>query len=182
MNVTTVNPITAKKLIMRKYLVPLGALILLASQVAATAQNPAPSPTSGYDWAIRIDEEDRTRPAILAYEVTDTDDQPLHFFCEEGGGRIFAGIAGSPADLSEITLGSGDQTLQLAGKTDQDEMPSFTSDGIASDSLFIKAFAANGWLRMTAGGHETDMTASLRGAKAISAFVAHCNRPRSSDL
>ena len=177
MNVTTVNPITAKKLIMRKYLMPLGALILLASQVAATAQSPAPSPTSGYDWAIRIDEEDRTRPAILAYEVADTDDQPLHFSCEEGGGRIFAGIAASSVDLSEITLVSGDQTLQLRGKTELDEMPYFTSDGIGGDSPFIKAFAANGWLRMTAGGYETDMAGSPRGAEAISAFVAHCNGP-----
>lgn len=178
MNASTVNRITAKKLIMRKYFVPIAALILLASPLAVAAQSPAPNPTSGYDWAIRIDEEDRTRPAILAYEVADTDDQPLHFFCEEGTGRIVAGIAGSPADLSEITLVSGDQTLQLAGKTDQDEMPSFTSDGIAGDASFIKAFAANGWLRMTAGGHETDMAGSPRGARAISAFVAHCDGPR----
>jgi hypothetical protein len=176
-NVSSANKI-AEKVIMRKYFVPVCGLILLASQVGAAAQSPVPNPTSGYDWAIRIDEEGRTRPAILAFEVADTDDQPLNFSCEEGSGRIFAGIAGVPDDLTEITLVSGNQTLQLAGKTDQDEMPSFTSNGIAGDSSFIEAFATNGWLRMTAGGHETDMAGSLRGAKAISAFVAHCNRPR----
>ncbi len=31
--------------------------------------------------------------AILAYEVADTDDQPLNFTCEEGGDRVFAGIS-----------------------------------------------------------------------------------------
>jgi len=173
-NVSSTNKI-AEKVIMRKYFVPVCGLILLASQAAA--QSPAPSPTEGYDWAMRIDEEDRTRPAILAYEVADTDDQPLNFSCEEGGGRIFAGIAGVAGDLSGITLVSGDQVLQLAGKTDQDEMPSFTSDAIAGDSPFIKTFAANGWLQMTADGRTTDMAGSLDGAAAISGFVAHCNRP-----
>lgn len=176
-NVSSANKI-AEKVIMRKYFVPVCGLILLASQVGAAAQSPAPEPTDGYDWAIRIDQEDRTRPAILAYEVADTDDQPLNFSCEEGGGRIFAGIAGVPGDLGEITLVSGHQTLHLAGETDLDEMPTFTSDGIVGDSAFIAAFAANGWLRMTAGGHKTDMAGSPRGAAAISAFVAHCNRPR----
>jgi len=162
---------------MLKYFVPIVALTLLASQLGvAAAQSPAPDPTSGYDWAIRIDEEDPTRPAILAYEVADTDDQPLHLFCEAGAGRIFAGIVGTPSDLSEITLVSGDQMLQLKGQTDEDEMPSFTSDGIDGDSAFIKALAVNGWLRMTAGGHETDMAGSPQGAEAISAFVKHCNR------
>lgn len=138
-----------------------------------------PSPTDGYDWHLRINEEERTRPAILAYEVDGTDDQPLNFTCEEGGARIFAGISGGPVDLAALTLVSGDQTLRLRGTTEQTEiaeMPSFTSEEIDGNAPFIKAFAANGWLKMTAGGRTTDMAGDRQGAKAIADFVAHCSR------
>ena len=139
----------------------------------------APKPAEGYDWAMRIDEEDRTRPAILAYEMNDTDAQPLHFSCEEGGARIFAGIDDGPDSLSAITLTSGDQTLEIGGKTGHAEMPTFTSNEIAGSSPFFNAFAANGWLRMTADGKTTDMAGTSVGAKAVTEFVTHCNRPYS---
>lgn len=155
-----------------------------AATAAPTAQAAtkasAPKPIAGYDWALRVDEEDRTRPAILAYEMANTDDQPLNFSCEEGGARIFAGISGGPDDLNAITLVSGDQTLKLGGKTEQTEMPdmpSFTSDEIAGTSAFLKAFSSNGWLRMTANGKTSTMAGTSVGAKAIAQFVEHCNRP-----
>lgn len=150
---------------------------------AAPAEASRPAPNADYDWAMRINEEERTRPAILAYEMSNTDDQPLNFSCEEGGARIFAGINGGPHDLNALILVSGDQTLRLSGRTEQTElpeMPSFTSAGIDGRGPFIKAFAANGWLRMTADGHTTDMTAATpAGTKAIADFVAHCTRPHS---
>lgn len=148
-----------------------------AGELSQANQRKAPRPADGYDWAMRIDDKNRTRPAILAYEMTDTDDQPLYFTCEEGGGRIFAGITGGAVNLTEIALTSGDQILRLTGKTEQDEMPSFLSEEIAGDAAFIQAFATNGWLRMSAGGHTVDMAGSNEGAKTISAFVEHCNRP-----
>lgn len=161
-----------------------------AAQASQGVDRPAPAPavkeerarkpsrSAGYDWSFRIDEEVRSRPAILAYERSNTDDQRLNFTCEEGGARVFAGIAGGPANLRGMTLVSGDQKLQLGGKTEQTEipeMPSFTSDEIPGDSLFLKAFAANGWMIVTIGDAPVDMVGSSSGTKAISDFVAHCN-------
>lgn len=141
------------------------------------AHRGAPKPTEGYDWAMRVDEDDRTGPAILAYEVADTDDQPLNFACEQGGGRIFAEVDEADGDLSEITLQTGDQTLHVSGKTERAETPLFRSEEIAGNSAFIEAFAANGWLRMSMGGHTTEMAAaSPKGARAIADFAKHCNR------
>ena len=149
---------------------------------AATPADPntnIPEPTEGYEWAMRIDESERNRPAVLAYEVPETDDQPLSFTCEAGGRRIFAGIIGGPANLNRITLTTGDQTLRLSGRTEATEipeMPSFTSQEIASDSPFMRAFTQNGWLRLTADGRTTDMaSADTKGALAIANFIAHCN-------
>jgi len=145
----------------------------------ATAQRIAPPPVNdGYDWAIRIDEESRVASAILAYEVDGTDDQPLNFTCEQGGNRIFAGITGGDPRLSAIVLTSGPQTLRLRGKTDapEGEMPDFTSAELPGDSPLIQAFAANGWLRMTAMGKTTGMTGTAKGKQAIKRFVAFCTR------
>ena len=152
-------------------------LVLLGATASFAQTADKPAPTEGYDWYMRIDEGERTRPAILAYEVTGTDDQPLSFTCEEGGARIFSGITGGAPDLSELTLVSGDETLKLSGRTEQTEipeMPNFTSQEIAGDAPFMAAFAANGWLRMPAGGQTTDMAAAS-GAKAIADFVTHCS-------
>lgn len=138
-----------------------------------------PSPTPGYDWHLRIDESIRTRPATLAYEVSDTDRQPLTITCEEGSSRLFAEISGGPADLATLTLTSGEQSLQLKGVTRATEIPEmshFTSEELTGDAPLVTAFAANGWLRMTAKGTTTDMAASPKGGKAIADFVKHCTR------
>lgn len=164
--------------------------VAVAANVAAAAGNaiaepapvtaerviPAPAVNDGYDWAIRIDEESRVKSAILAYEVTDTDDQPLNFSCEEGGNRIFAGISGGEPDVKEIALASGTQTLRVSGTTEapEDEPPHFTSKEIAGDSPFMRAFAAGGWLRMTVKGQATGMTGTAAGKQAIKRFVEFC--------
>lgn len=168
--------------------------VAVAANVAAAASNltaepapgnataerviPAPAVNDGYDWAIRIDEESRVKSAILAYEVTDTDDQPLNFSCEEGGNRIFAGISGGEPGVKEIVLASGAQTLRVAGTTDapEDEPPHFASQEIAGDSPFMRAFAAGGWLRMTVKGQATSMTGTAAGKQAIKRFVEFCTR------
>lgn len=161
-----------------------------ADQVAQGVDKPAPTPVvndalahkpsrmAGYDWSLRIAEEVRGRPAILAYERGNTDDQRLNFTCEEGGSRVFASITGAPTNLSRLTLVSGDQKMQLGGKTEQTEipeMPSFTSDAIPGRSLFLKTFAANGWMTVTVGDVPVDMVGSSSGTKAITDFIAHCN-------
>lgn len=145
----------------------------------AMAQRAGPPPVSdGYDWAIRIDEESRVSSAILAYEVDGTDDQPLNFSCEQGGNRIFASISGGDPALRGIVLSSGPQSLRLPGTTEanEDEPPHFTSREIAGNSPFIRAFAANGWLRMTALGQTTGMTGTAAGKQAIKRFMDFCTR------
>lgn len=143
------------------------ALTLGAAVSAAPAVNP------GYDWTMRVN-EDRVSDAILAYEVDGTDDQPLNFTCEEGGDRIFAGISGGAPDLTAIELESGDQRVRLTGTTDADELPTFTAQEIPATSPLFRAFAANGWLRMTADGEAVDMAATASGKQAIERFVRFC--------
>lgn len=134
---------------------------------------PAPAVNEGYDWAMRVN-EGRVSDAILAYEVDGTDDQPLNFRCEQGGNRIFAGISGNAPDLTAIELVAGDAALRVAGNTEIDEMPHFSSDEIAGDSPLIRAFAAHGWLRMTDGRGTVAMAATARGKQVIKDFIAFC--------
>ncbi|HJS11912.1 hypothetical protein, partial [Sphingopyxis sp.] len=98
-----------------------GALAMLVGGAASAAG--APAVNDGYDWAMRINDEGPVKSAILAYEVADTDDQPLNFTCEEGGDRVFAGISGGAPDLSAIELETGSERVRLAGTTVADELP-----------------------------------------------------------
>lgn len=156
---------------MKRALVLVGAVVALSGAANAA---PAPAVNDGYDWAMRVSDEERTQSAILAYEVDGTDDQPLNFSCEEGGNRIFAGISGNSPELTGITLVSGDQRLRVQGVTDAEDIPYFSSEEIAAGSPFIRAFAANGWLSMTAGGAATDMAGTASGKQAIARFVDFC--------
>ena len=156
---------------MKRALVLVGAALALGGVAHAAG---APAVNDGYDWAMRVNDEERTQSAILAYEVDGTDDQPLNFTCEEGGNRIFAGISGNSPDLTAIELVSGEAMLRVVGTTEVDEMPYFSSDEIAGDSAFIRAFAANGWLRMTADGTATGMAGTASGKQVIKNFVAFC--------
>lgn len=157
---------------MKRAMVSVGGALALALSGAANA---APAVNAGYDWTMRIN-EDRVSDAILAYEVDGTDDQPLAFMCEQGGNRIFAGITGGAPDLSAVDLVSGDAKLHLTGESEVDEIPYFSSQEIAGGSPLIRAFAANGWLRMTANGRATDMAGTASGKQAIKRFVDFCTR------
>jgi len=155
---------------MKRTIIAVGGAAML---VLGGTANAAPAVNDGYDWAMRVN-EDRVSDAILAYEVDGTDDQPLNFRCEQGGNRIFAGISGGAPDLTAIELASGNAKLRVTGKTEIDEMPFFRSQEIAGGSPLIRAFAANGWLRMTAKGRAIDMAATATGKQAIARFVAFC--------
>lgn len=158
---------------MKRVLAPVCGLLALAAGAAASAAG-APAVNDGYDWAIRVNDEGPVKDAILAYEVDGTDDQPLNFTCEEGADRVFAGISGGAPDLTAIELASGDQRVRLAGTTELDEMPTFTAQEMPATSQLFRAFAANGWLRMTADGATTDMAATSAGKRAIARFAAFC--------
>ncbi len=154
----------------KRTMVSVGGALVLALSGAANA---APAVADGYDWTMRVN-EDRVSDAILAYEVGGTDDQPLNFTCEQGGNRIFAGISGGSPDLTAIDLASGDARLRVTGTTEIDEMPFFQSREIAGGSPLIRAFAVNGWLRMTSGGRSINMAGTATGKQAIKRFVAFC--------
>ncbi|WP_447761906.1 hypothetical protein [Sphingopyxis panaciterrae] len=160
-------------MMMKRTMISIGGALALVLGGTASAAG-APAVNDGYDWAMRVNDEERSQSAILAYEVTDTDDQPLAFTCEEGGNRIFATITGNSPDLTAVVLASGDQTLRLKGTTDAEDIPYFTSEEIAGGSAFIRSFAANGWLRMTVEGAATDMAGTASGKQAITRFVAFC--------
>ncbi|OWQ94031.1 hypothetical protein CDQ92_18585 [Sphingopyxis bauzanensis] len=78
--------------------------------------------------------------------------------------------AGSQRDR----VASGSAKLRVTGKTEIDEMRFFRSQEIAGGSPLIRAFATNGWLRMTAKGRAVDMAATETGNQAISRLVAFC--------
>jgi len=158
---------------MKRLLVPVCSILALATGAAASAAG-APAVNDGYDWAMRVNDEAPVHDAILAYEVDGTDDQPLNFTCEEGGDRVFAGISGGAPDLTAIELESGDQRVRLTGTTEADELPTFTAQEMPATSPLFSAFAANGWLRMTADGDVTDMAATPAGRQAIARFAAFC--------
>ena len=148
-----------------------------AATPAATTTAAAPQPTQGYDWDMRTDDDANRRWAILAYEMPNTDDQPLHFTCE-GGNSIIAGIDSGQTDLTRITLASGDQTVTLNGTTEVHEeadMASFRARPMTGDSPFLAAFAQNGWLRLTVNGTTQDMAATPAARAAISRFLTYCN-------
>ena len=156
---------------MKRILVSFCSVLALGGAANAA---PAPAVNNGYDWAMRINDEERAQSAILAYEVDGTDDQPLNFTCEEGGDRVFAGISGGALNLTAIELESDDQRVRLTGTTEADDMPTFTAQEMPATSPLFRAFAANGWLRMTADGPTTDMAATPGGKKAIARFAAFC--------
>ena len=158
---------------MKRMMVSVGAALAMIAGGATSAAE-APAVNDGYDWAMRVNDEGPVRDAILAYEVDGTDDQPLNFTCEEGGDRVFAGISGGAPDLTAIELESGDQRVRLTGTTEADEMPTFTAQEMPATFPFFRAFAANGWLRMTANGSAVDMAATASGKQAIVRFAAFC--------
>ena len=158
---------------MKRMMVSVGAALAMIAGGATSAAE-APAVNDGYDWAMRVNDEGPVHDAILAYEVDGTDDQPLNFTCEEGGDRVFAGISGGAPDLTAIELESGDQRVRLAGTTEADEMPTFTAQEMPATFPFFRAFAANGWLRMTANGDTVNMAATAGGKQAIARFVAFC--------
>lgn len=162
--------VTKDGMMKKRDLILLGAMLALGGPVQA-----APAVNEGYDWALRVSDEDRADAAILAYEVDGTDDQPLNFTCEEASNRIFVGISGHSPDLTAIDLVSGDAALHVAGTTETEEMPYFSStEEIAGDAPFFRAFVANGWLRMTDGTASLDMAATASGKQAITDFARFC--------
>lgn len=142
----------------------------------------APRPTEGYDWDTRLTDEGRSRSMVLAYEVPETDDQPLNLTCEEGGRRIFAGTQTANTNLRSITLASeGVMENYSVKEAVAEEMNGgvYATVELAGDDPTLAAFRDSGWLRMTVDGQTTDMAAQPNSdaRQKIAAFIAFCNAP-----
>ncbi|PZO01841.1 MAG: hypothetical protein DCF29_14610 [Alphaproteobacteria bacterium] len=148
-----------------------------AVQAQTTA---APSPTEGYDWDSRLNDEGRSRSMVLAYEVPNTDDQPLNLSCEEGGRRIFAGTQTANVDLGSISLASTNGSRSHPVKeavADELGGGEYVTVQLAGDDPTLVAFRESGWMRLTVDGRTTDMAAqpASDARRKIAAFMAFCN-------
>jgi hypothetical protein len=117
---------------------------------------------------------------VLAYEVPNTDDQPLNLSCEETGRRIFAGTQTSGTDVRTVTLASEGITRTYPVKdavADELGGGQYVTVELAGNDPTLEAFRDSGWLRMTVEGRTIDMAAHPdSGARTrIVSFMAFCN-------
>lgn len=130
-----------------------------------------------FQWALRVN-EGRVSDAILAYEVPDTDMQPLSMTCEEGGQRIFVNVSGGPKDLRSIGLKAGGVSKILTGQSEfHDDVGEahFTSTEISSADPLIATFAQSGWLTIQFKGAERVLDGGSQGRGAVQRFVRFCH-------
>lgn len=149
------------------------------SSATTTAQTaPTPAPTEGYDWYSRLDDGERSLSMVLAYEMPDTDDQPLAFACEEGGRRVFAMHDSGLPDQTTLTLASADQTRTLPASAEHSELSGgdYLTTELASEDALLAAFRTTGAVTLTSGG-EARVLAAHPGSGAterIAAFLDFC--------
>ncbi len=130
----------------------------------------------GFDWAYRVN-EGRVSDAILAYEVPETDMQPVNLVCEDGGQRIFVNVNGGPRDLRSIGLKAGGVSKTLSG---QGEFHSevgesrFTSSEISSSEPLIAEFARSGQLTIQMKGGERVLDGGPQARSIVQRFVRFC--------
>lgn len=151
-----------------------------AAAAPTTVQTAAPAPQAAYDWYGRVNDEERSRSMVLAYEVPETDDQPFNLSCEEGGERIFAGVPGADPAVRSIRLESSAGSKTFPVKTSEaDELNGgrYLTVEIPGGDSVLADFRQSGWLRVTAGAINHTMAAHPdRGAsQSIARFMAFCN-------
>lgn len=140
----------------------------------------APRPNEGYDWDSRLNDEAGNRSMVLAYEVSNTDAQPLNLSCKEGSRVISASTQTASVNVRSITLASAgvsrDYRVVQAG-ADEVGGGEYITVELASGDATLAAFQASGWMRLTVHGDTTDMAVQPgSGARQkIVAFMAFCN-------
>lgn len=152
-----------------------------AAAPAEPQQARAPRVNPDYDWYTRLDDSERTRSMVLAYEVPDSDDQPLGLSCEEGGQRIFASLQSTTTGVRSITLASSNGSRAYRVKTahaEEEVMPGeYLTIEIPGDDATLAAFRQSGWMTLTYAGHTTEMTAhpDTGARQRIAEFMDFCN-------
>lgn len=146
------------------------------TQVELTIAEP-PTRSDGLDWTVRLPSASSSnQTGVLAFELTNTDHQPLHLICERGSGQLSGGGEGLVESSGLVTLESGDQMRVLSATPDVDGPgPYFSFNEILSTSdPLIDAISNHGWVWLTLNGHREGMPASPSGQRAIAEFLAFC--------
>lgn len=141
-----------------------------ASETASVASEPrpapiqavaAPSPTEGLDWYTRANMDDGQSTMRLAYEMPNSDDQPMGINCLRGSGTL---------TIDHQTHTTGNRTLTLSSQGGTRTYPVKTTfyeemngDELAVDipgtDPVLAAFRQTGWLRLTVGERTYDLAA-----------------------
>jgi len=136
-----------------------------------------PARSDGLDWALRLPSpSSSSQTGVLAFELANTDHQPLFFSCQGGSGRMSGGGEGLVDGAGLISLESGDQSRNMSVTADTEGPgPYFSFDEfIASDDPLILALSDHGWIWLTLNGQREGMPASPSGQQAIAEFLAFC--------
>ncbi|MGV9008839.1 hypothetical protein [Brevundimonas sp.] len=122
---------------------------------------PAPSPQEGMDWYTRASMDDGQSKMRLAYEMPDSDDQPMGINCLRGSGILSIDHQSHQTGNETLTLSSQGGTRTYPAKTTfYEEMNGdyLTADIPGTDPI-LAAFRQTGWLRLTIGERTYDLAA-----------------------
>lgn len=150
-----------------------------AAEAAAPARQAAPAPTPSLDWHTRADMEGGQPTMRLAFEMPDTDHQPLAMDCLRGSGTVTVDHQSSSTGLNEITLTSDGVTRTYAAKGEPDEMTGgdYLTAEISANDPVMAAFRRTGWLSYAIGGETGGLASQANSGAAgrIDDFFAFCS-------
>lgn len=122
---------------------------------------PAPSPTEGMDWYTRASMDDGQSMMRLAYEMPDTDDQPMGINCLRGGGILSIDHQTHTTGNRMLTLSSqgGTRTYPVKATFYEEMNGDYLTIDIPGNDPILSAFRQTGWLRLTIGERIYDLAA-----------------------
>ena len=148
-----------------------------ASPAAAQAAS-APTPTEGMDWYTRANMDDGQSKMRLAYEMPNTDDQPMGISCLRGSGTLSVDHQSHATGIETLTLASqgGTRTYPVKGEFQEEMNGDYLTVDIPGTDPILTAFRQTGWLRLTVNGATHDLAAHPNsGARQrIDDFFSFC--------
>lgn len=158
-----------------------------ASDVASVVSEPspapvqavsAPKPTDGMDWYTRASMDEGRSTMRLAYEMPDSDDQPMGIDCLRGSGTLNVDHQTHTTGIRTLTLASeGVRRTYPVNAEFQEEMNGdYLTVDIPGTDPVLTAFRRTGWLKLTVDGRTHDLAAHYdSGARQrIDDFFSFC--------
>ena len=158
-----------------------------ASDAASVASEPspapaqavtAPSPTEGLDWYTRANMDDGQSTMRLAYEMPNSDDQPMGINCLRGSGILSVDHQSHETGNETLTLSSHGATRTYPAKTTfYEEMNGdYLTVDIPGTDPVLAAFRQTGWLKLTVGERTYDLAAhpDSGAGQRIDDFFSFC--------